>query len=275
MIKKVLPIILALVVFAAAFILLQPAPSKTVVVAAYDLNAGHILTEADLQLKAMPADAIAADAITKIADAVGQSLRLDRGAGDILRLSNFGQIVTLQPNERAVAVQVTDASGLAGLLASGQKVGVVATISSQSYDSQGSFSKATIEGLRVLYIDPRFAANADTAVGAVPTPSSSSSLMAGVTTSQDRAAKGVVVLAVPIELQTVFYDFSSTGAVSEQRTLNAIELLAALGSTDGAQITLYLMPSEASNDFSSSGLWLPDLIITPAPTATPSPTPVK
>jgi hypothetical protein len=84
-----------------------------------------------------------------------------------------------------------------------------------------------------------------------------------------------VVLAVPIELQTVFYDFSSSGAVSEQRTLNAIELLAALGSTDGAQITLYLMPSEASNDFSSSGLWLPDLIITPAPTATPSPTPVK
>ncbi len=71
--------------------LLRPAPSKTVVVAAHDLNAGHVLVESDLTLQAMPQTAVADDALTDIKAAVGQSLRLDRSTGDIIRNSNFGQ----------------------------------------------------------------------------------------------------------------------------------------------------------------------------------------
>jgi hypothetical protein len=42
----------------------------------------------------------------------------------------------------------------------------------------------------------------------------------------------------------------------------------------GAQVTLYLMPGEGGAPFTSPGLWLPDLIKTPQPTMTPSPTPI-
>jgi hypothetical protein len=53
--------------------------------------------------------------------------------------------------------------------------------------------------------------------------------------------------------------------------VNALELLAALSYTDGASVTLYMMPQEGSSQFTSPGLWLPDLIMTPLPTATPTP----
>jgi len=273
MFKKVIPYVLAVIVFIAALVLLRPAPSKTVVVAAYDLRAGHTLVEGDLSLQAMPASSVASDALTDTKLAVGQSLRIDRGQGDILRTSNLGELITLQPDERAVAVKITDATGLAGLLVPGQQVGIVASVQMQSLNTQGTFSKATIEGLRVMYIDPRFAASDSTAsMQPVGTPNSlvgSSSI--GVTT--DRAQQGFVVLAVPTSLQTVIYDFSADNAVSESRLVNVLELLAALGSTDGAEITLYLMPRENATQFSSPGLWLPNLVVTPqaTPTTTPKP----
>jgi pilus assembly protein CpaB len=275
MFKKVFPYVLAAIVFIAALVLLRPAPSRTVVVAAYDLRAGHTLAESDLILQAMPANAVAIDALTDISQAVGQTLRLDRGQGDIIRTSNLGEMISLQPDERAIAVQITDATGLAGLLVPGQQVGIVASVPMQSLDTQGTFSKAAIEGLRVLYVDPRFVASDPTAsMAAVSTPNptlGSGSL--GVTT--DRAKQGFVILAVPTGLQTVLYDFTAGNAVSESRKVNVLELLAALGSTDGAQITLYLMPGENAAQFSSPGLWLPDLIVTPGatPTATPTPRP--
>ncbi len=273
MFKKVLPYILAAVVFFAALIMLRPAPSKTVVVAAQDLHAGHVLVESDLSLQAMPANAVASDAITDIQQAVGQSIKIDRGQGDIIRTSNLGELITLQGNERAVAVKITDATGLAGLLLPGQAVGIVASIPIQSIEAQGTYSKATIEGLRVMYVDPRFAA-ADTSSSAqtVSTPSSSLTGVSGLSTTTDRAQTGFVVLAVPISLQTVLYDFSADNATSDTRYVNVLELLAALDSTDGATVTLYLMPGENATQFSSPGLWLPNLVVTPAltPTATPT-----
>lgn len=272
MFKKVLPYVFAVLIFLVALLLLRPAPSTKVVVAAADLRAGHVLTEADLTIKALPADLIPADAAQNLGQLVGQSLRIDRGQGDVIRLSHLGEIVALQPNERAIAVRVTDASGLAGLLLPGQKVGVVATLVQQTYDSQGSFSKATIEGLRVLYVDPRFAANETTTTQSVATPSGSS-MVSSYNSADDRASEGAIVLAVPVDLLTIFYDFTATGGISDSRRVNALELLAALSASDNAEISLYLMPSENAVQFNSPGLWLPDLVITqvPTPTATSIP----
>jgi pilus assembly protein CpaB len=271
MFKKVLPYVLAILVFFAALLLLRPAPSKTVVVAARDLAAGHTLVAGDLSLQAMPESAVASDALTDIHQAIGQTLRIDRGQGDILRASNLGQLLPLQPDERAVAVQITDATGLVGLLVPGEMVGIVASMQVQSQDTQGTFSKAIIEGLRVLYLDPRFAANDATAsMQSVGTPGSLVQT-SGLGTTTDRAQQGYVVLAVPTSLQTVVYDFTAENAISESRTVNVLELLAALGSTDGAQISLYLMPGENAQPFSSPGLWLPDLVVTPQPTPTATP----
>ena len=268
--KKLFPIILAVIIFVAVLVLMRPAPSQAVVVAAYDLRAGHVLTDADLALKPIPEDVLAPDALADTSIAIGQTLRIDRGQGDVIRQSQLGNLIQLSPDERAVAVRITDPSGVAGLLIPGQNVGVVATIPQQnSMDTSGTFSKSTIEGLRVLYVDPRFAANPDANVPSAATPSGFGSV-SGLNT-EERAREGSVILAVPVDLQTIFYDFSATGAVSEARKVNVLELLSALSVTDGAQVTLYLMPSEEANGFTSPGLWLPDLIRTPMPTATPTP----
>jgi pilus assembly protein CpaB len=278
MLKKVIPYVLAVIVFFAALVMLHPAASKTVVVAAHDLSAGHTLLATDLSLMAMPANSIASDALTDTKLAIGQTLKIDRGTGDILRTSNLGQMITLQPDERAVAVKITDSTGLIGLLVPGQKVGIVASVPMQSQNTQGTFSKATIEGLRVLYLDPRFAASdafSSSSMQSVNSSSSTNSLTgtSGVNTSTERAQTGFVVLAVPTSLQTVVYDFSAGNSISESRFVNVLELLAGLEATSGAEITLYLMPGEGAKTFTSPGLWLPDLVITPQPTPTTTPKP--
>ncbi|MBI1793385.1 MAG: Flp pilus assembly protein CpaB [Chloroflexi bacterium] len=269
--KKIFPIILAAIVFVAALILLRPAPSRVVVVAASDLRAGYVLQDKDLALMSVPASALASDVIVNKAMLIGQPLRIDRGQGDVIRASQIGNLIKVEANERAIAVRVTDSTGAAGLLVPGQSVGVIASIPQQDTQQQsGTFSKATIEGLRVLYIDPTFAANmeANTVPQATPGP-----LAAGLNT-KERAREGSVLLAVPTGLQTVFYDFSAEGAVSQTRNVNALELLAALSGMDGATITLYLMPQDGNAaKFTSPGLWLPDLITTPFPTPTPTAAP--
>jgi pilus assembly protein CpaB len=272
MFKKIIPYVLAIIVFFAAMVLLRPAPSKTVVVAAHDLRAGHTLVDSDLVIQAMPASSVASDALTDTKQAVGQTLKIDRGQGDILRSSNLGELISLQPDERAVAVKVTDTTGLVGLLVPGQKIGIVASVPVQSNTTQGTFSKATIEGLRVLYLDPRFAATDSTSMQPASTSSSLVGTTGGVGTSTERAQQGFVVLAVPTSLQTVVYDFSAANAVSESRSVNVLEMLAALDSTSGAEISLYLMPGENAKQFSSPGLWLPDLVVTPQATPTATPT---
>lgn len=264
--KKLMPYFLAVAVLFASLILIRPAPSKTVVVAARDLRAGQPLTEADVALRSVPVGLLPADALTNIQSALGQTLQWPRGEGDVIRQAHLGKSVALAEDERAVAVEVTDAGGLGGLLAPGMTVGVVAAIPVQGQGGVGTFAKATVEGLRVLYVDPRFA------VQQSPQPMPTAGAFGVGLYTQERAQKGYVVLAVPTSLTTILYDFSASGALSESRKVNALELLSALQATTGATVTLYLTPDDAQR-FASPGLWLPDLVITPAPTATPSSTP--
>ncbi len=267
---KLIPIILAVLIFGGALVLLQPAPSTTVVVAAYDLPAGRILTEADIAMRSLPADAIPEDVLLDPASALGQPIRIDRGQGDVIRASQLGEVIQLQPDERAISIMVSDPSGLAGLLSPGMEVGVIATITQDNFDgSSGSFSKATIEGVHVMYIDPRFAAQepGNAVPEGTPDPLSSGGL-----NTDERAREGAVILAVPVGMQTILYDYATLNGISETRKVNTLELLAALGATDGASLTLYLVPSEGATTFTSPGLWLPDLVRTPMPTPTPSPT---
>jgi len=268
--KKIFPILIAAIVFLIAFAVLRPAPSRLVAVAAHDIKAGHVIAEQDIELKAVPAEILAEDVVTDAALVIGQPLRIDRGKGDVIRTSHIGNLVTLQPNERAISVRITDGNGVSGLLTPGQTVGVIATIPQNNSDVSGTFSKSTIEGLRVLYIDPRFAASQEANVVLSEATPSGISGLSGLNT-EERAREGSVILAVPVDLLTIFYDFSATGALSESRSVNALELLAALSYTDGASITLYLMPGENPVQFTSPGLWLPDLIKTPMPTPTLDP----
>ena len=145
--KKLFPIVIAAIVFLIAFAVLRPAPSQLVVVAAHDLKGGHVLAEQDIELKAVPAEILAEDVVTDAALVIGQPLRIDRGKGDVIRSSHIGNLITLQPNERAIAVKITDGNGVSGLLTPGQTVGVIATIPQNNSDVSGTFSKSVFWGL--------------------------------------------------------------------------------------------------------------------------------
>lgn len=261
--RKFLPIILAVVAFFVILLMIQPPAQAEIPVAAADLPAGHVITDADLASVSMPQSAVPTDAVRKRDEAVGQALTTDRAKGDWILKTQLGQKpVLLNPDERAVSVLVNDASGLAGMLRPGDKVGVTAVISSD----MGWYSKATVENLRVLYVDPNFRAQND-AEPAVVTPDP----LTGSAAQRQRQTAGAVVLAVPTSLQAVVYDFAGVpdAPPSQTRQVNAIELLAALSGSGQTSLSLYLMPDNPK-PFTSPGLLLPQLVL---PNVTPTPTP--
>lgn len=267
--KKFLPIVLAIVVFGVALALNQPEPQVTVVVAAADLPEGKVLSETDLTVKEMPRSLAPEGAVSEVSALVGQRLRVSRSAGDpILPAHLGGEILELQPNERAVALSVSASQGLAGLLKPGDRVGltVIVTVNQQT------FAKYLAGGLRVLWVDPAFKRE-ETAASPQGTPQAGGGLFGGGSSAPvdtGGSAKGLVVLAIPVDAQTVVYDFSLQGAVSENKPVYLVDVLPAL-SANGAQFGLVLEPEQAQ-DVQTSGIALQGLAVTPNATYTPTPT---
>jgi pilus assembly protein CpaB len=239
---------------------LQPESKTQVVVLVNDLPAGHILDAVDMAVRELPDSFKPSDAITTPAQAVGQTLKSDHSAGDILRKRHLGEPMTLKADERAVAIRVDDATGLGGLIAPGDVVGLTAVI----FGNQAAFSKVTAEGFRVLYVSPEFRAGF-TQMQSASLSGSSSSI------PQQRATEGIVLLAVPAGLIDVKYDYTFMGGAVTILKVNAVELIAAITASGNAKIILYKLPLNPS-DMQSPGLFLPDLIFIPTPTALPTPT---
>ncbi len=265
--KKIIPILLAVIAFVVVIVILRPAPSLEVLVAARDLVSGHVIESEDVTLERIPKELVPPSAYFQASDAVGKTLSMNRTQGDLILPVHLGEAVALQPDERAIAVNVVDATGLAGLLREGDRVGLTVTLVVQGAGEMGAFSKVAVENLRVLYLSPEFRASDPMYALSTPDPLSAG----GVNSS--RAREGAVVLAVPVEAQAVAYDLTSLDPNSaiQTRAVNALELLSAVGTSENAQVSLYLMPADAS-PFTSSGLWLPDLIVRLTPTSTPTPT---
>jgi pilus assembly protein CpaB len=275
--KRFLPLLIAAVIFVVALVMMKPEAVVPVVAAAADLPAGHILTAEDLSLLYIPKSlAPASEAYTDPHSLLGQSLRVYRNAGDFIYPANLGgEELALSPNERAIAIRVTDSSGLAGLVKPGDRVGVTAILPGPNGSS--SFGKFLIGGLRVLYITPSFQAEQP---AAQPTSEPQAaqdgeafSIPSGAGLGTDRAGEGTVVLAVPVAAQVVGYDFSAFGAESDSRLVFAVDLLPALDLSSNVLLSLVLEPHQAAA-FETSGIFLPDLVRTPGPTPTPSETPV-
>jgi pilus assembly protein CpaB len=258
--KRILPIVLAAVAFIAVLLFLSPTPDETVLVASGDLSAGHVLVESDLASAVIPQDMMPEDAAVDPIEVVGMTLTVGRSKGDIIRQSNIGtDSLTLAPNERAVAITVNNASGLAGLLRPGDYVGVTAVIEMTGGVAGGTFSKATIEDLRVLYLSPEFEAlDPDNNLLENATDNTTA------TVQQERRTEGAVVLAVPISQQTIYYDFQNVEPELgvKQRVVNTVEMLTALDASGSAKLYLFLMPKDAES-MVTSGLWLPELVIKP------------
>lgn len=266
--KKLIPYLIAFIVFIIVLVLLRPAPNKATMVAAVNMPSGHVITATDLTTINIPTNLLPADAVFEPALLVGQTLSVDRTPGDLILISMIGEPISLQPNERAIAVPVNDTSGLGGLLRVGDRVGVNAVIFQTGvYGNEGAYSKAVIENLRVLYISPEF--SSDQSVPVAVSTQTNDLLALGLQT--ERETQGIVVLAVPIDNQIIVYKFSAVdpNVPDETVTVNAVELLSALANSDNARLSLYWLP-ENPTSFQTSGLYLPDLVITPEPTPTPT-----
>jgi Flp pilus assembly protein CpaB len=244
--RKWIPIAAAAAVFLFSLALLRPEPSRKVVVAAADLPAGWTIRPEDVALQEVPQRMVPADALANPDAAVGKTVRISRAKGDILRESVLGAPVVLGPDERAIGVKVSDASGLAGTLQPGDRVGVVAVV----LESDRAFAKVTVEGLRVLYVDPAFAAS-------VPEPPPAAAGSLSFSALRQRRGEGVVVLAVPTSPMPVL--FRGPDGAEERRMVSALELLAALSEAQNARLSLYAAPPEA-RPFATSGLSLEDIL---------------
>jgi Flp pilus assembly protein CpaB len=244
--RKWIPIAAAAAVFLFSLALLRPEPTRKVVVAAADLPAGWTIRPEDVALQEVPQRMVPADALANPDAAVGKTVRISRAKGDILRESVLGAPVVLGPDERAIGVKVSDASGLAGTLQPGDRVGVVAVV----LESDRAFAKVTVEGLRVLYVDPAFAAS-------VPEPPPAAAGGLSFSALRQRRGEGVVVLAVPTSPMPVL--FRGPDGAEERRMVSALELLAALSEAQNARLSLYAAPPEA-RPFATSGLSLEDIL---------------
>ncbi len=264
--KKIIPIALSVIAFLVVIVILRPSPSIEVVMAARDLSSGHVIEAADVSMARIPKELVPPEAYLAASEVVGKMLSMNRTTGDLLLPIHLGEIVMLRSDERAIAVSVVDATGLAGLLREGDAVGLTVTVFVQGTGEVGAFSKVAIESLRVLYMSPSFRASDPMAMLSTPDPMSTGSM------STSRSREGAVVLAVPIAAQAVAYDFSSSDPSfpTQVRVVNALELLSVVGVSDNAKVSLYLMPQNA-DPFTTSGLWLPDLIVRVTPTPTPTP----
>jgi pilus assembly protein CpaB len=268
--KKILPIALAVIAFLIVLVLLNPPAQVQVAVAATDLAQGHVIEEKDITIKYYPKEVVPPDVVTDPASVVGLTMMVNRSQGDMMRKSSVGvNSLDLQPNERAVAINVNNVSGCAGLLRAGDKVGISAIISLSNMGEQGTYSKVTIENLRVLYLSPEF----------LTTDPNAAKDKNGNTVNAARKTTGVVILAVSIEDTTIVYDFTRVEPLLgiQNRMVNPVELLTSLDAADNAQLYLYLMPLNAKL-MTTSGLWLPELVILPikpTPTIIPDITEVK
>lgn len=266
--KKIIPILLAIVTFVVVLFFLAPPAQVKVAVAANDLLMGHVLTANDIEIKSYPKEVIPDDVVTDPAGVIGLTMLISRPKGDILRTSSIGvQSISLKPDERAVAITVDNASGMAGLLRAGDMVGISAIIAVQNYDQSGTYSKIAIENLRVLYLSPEFKAIDPNSVNTLEKGTG------GSVTVKERKSSGEVILAVSINASTIVYDFSEVepSLGTKKRVVNAVELLTSLDAADNAKLYLYLMPQDAE-DMVTSGLFLPDLVILPyKPTPTIDP----
>lgn len=155
--KKIIPIALAVIAFLIVLFLLNPPAQVQVAVAAADLAQGHVIVAKDIVIKYYPKEIVPLDVVTNPASVVGLTMMVNRSQGDMLRKSSVGvDSLNLQPDERAVAINVNNVSGFAGLLRAGDKVGISAIISLSNLGEQGTYGKVTIENLRVLYLSPEF-----------------------------------------------------------------------------------------------------------------------
>lgn len=124
--------------------------TRPTVVAIKPLPAGARLTASVLAVKEIHASARLPNALSDIKDAEGQVLTIARSTGDQITADMLGDqavvgiAAQLESGHRAVAIRVTQAGGLAGIIRPGDKVAVVAIIDPQQANAEAVYSQPII-----------------------------------------------------------------------------------------------------------------------------------
>ena len=274
--KKSLIIIVGLALLAggltASLLTLYVNP-KPVVIAKQDLAAGTRLTADILEESRIPKGAIPKGAFSTVEQAVGLVLTADRVSGDVITSYVAGDSSTaagipaqLSPDNVAIAINVDQATGLAGIVRSGQRVSVIAILDPQNIQLGASTSlvqaylptevaqsteistvnivpstptptptpqpplspvaSITIKGLRVLVVPQSFRYEE------LPSSSGEAELFASARTSQSAQSGSVILLEAPLAPVQIAQGYSVSPA----------ELLALLNQV--ATIHLVLEPSD-------------------------------
>jgi len=272
---------IAVVVTVALFLFLSKLEQKaTVVVAASDLPAGAVLRDSDVQVRTLHASGVVPGAFTTVEEVQGRTLTVPRLAGEQFTPAAFQEqpstSAELGPGERAIALKVTDAQGVLGLLQPGD------TVSAVLVDGHTYRARLALTDLRVLrvsfdfrYQEPDTRPAAAT-TGPIALGGSSSTTPAASSTSSsntNRKTEGVIVLAVPAAVQVSAWQFPYVDSEGETTIYTGTlkiapaEALALLNQVGG--VHLVLEPRTRQPQEATTGLALEWLFPTPQPTPAP------
>jgi len=131
--------------------------SKTVVVAAKPLEAGRVLTAADVNLIAWPAPEVPKGAFEKVDDVTGKTVFDPIGAAEplfekqLLSADGSGRSAGIPVGMRAVSVHVTDSTGVVAMLRAGHKVDVQ-VLARRNKDTNTPELLTALENMEVLSV---------------------------------------------------------------------------------------------------------------------------
>lgn len=132
-------------------------PMAPIVVAVADLPEGHKIVPVDVQVVSVPLPAVPVGAFSVLDSVIDRVTRVQVFAGETLvpgRLApegtGAGIEVKIAPGKRAMAVQIDEVAGLAGLIQPNSRVDVVVTVTAEG-DSQRR-AKLIMSNMRVLSI---------------------------------------------------------------------------------------------------------------------------
>lgn len=139
-----------------------PAPERQVVVAAVDISKNTVIRADMLKTVKLPVKAVLSEVYSDQTDIVGKTVNEDLAAGQQIlssQLENTGTVgsgtlaYSVKSGMRAVTVGVDDVSGLDGMIQPGDRVDVVARLTTTSGGTATAASSLLLQNVTVLAVD--------------------------------------------------------------------------------------------------------------------------
>jgi Flp pilus assembly protein CpaB len=152
--SPIIIIVLAVFIGMAVMVLLNNiVKPKPVVVAAFPIAPGTVLSEELLEVRTIPAGGIPVDAFSEITELLGKTVAVGRAEGDIIVASILGDDASagipsqLAEGHIAIAVDVDRASAVAGILRAGQTVTLIGMLSPDIMTNQAGLAYSAAQSI--------------------------------------------------------------------------------------------------------------------------------